>query len=344
MQKRIDVHQRHNIADIAVAAGVSIATVSRVLNQRPDVSSETRDRVLRLIAERGYVSNRTTHSTKETATKLIDLIISGPLDSEYYLEVVRGLDESLNRIGRRLALFTMHNEQRLVEDWQANVAQRCPEGVLLLAPGEQFIYVETLRKLHIPFVAVDDSRELGPDVPSVGATNWRGGMMATEYLLSLGHRRIATISGIPSHLTSKARVAGYRSALEAASIVPESELIRQGDFGHTSGYSQALALLALAEPPTAIVAGCDIQATGIYRALSEHGMHIPRDMSIIGFDDIPSTEWMSPPLTTIRQPLREMGSIAVDLLLQQIAGEPLKSLRVELATSLIVRQSCTPRD
>jgi LacI family transcriptional regulator len=169
-------------------------------------------------------------------------------------------------------------------------------------------------------------------------------MMATEYLLSLGHRRIATISGIPSHLTSKARVAGYRSALEAVGIEPEPELIRQGDFGHTSGYSQALALLALAEPPTAIVAGCDIQATGIYRALSEHGMQVPRDMSIIGFDDIPSTEWMSPPLTTIRQPLREMGSIAVDLLLQQIAGEPLKSLRVELATSLVVRQSCAPRD
>jgi DNA-binding LacI/PurR family transcriptional regulator len=283
------------------------------------------------------------HAPEESATKLIDLIISGPLDSEYYLEVIRGIDESLNRTGRHLALFTMHNEKRLEDDWKAHLAQRCPEGALLLAPGEQFVYVDALHKLHIPFVAVDDSRELGPDVPSVGATNWRGGMMATEYLLSLGHRRIATISGIPSHLTSKARIAGYRSALEAAGIVPETELIRQGDFGHTSGYSQTNALLALAEPPTAIVAGCDIQATGIYRALSEHGMQVPYDMSIIGFDDIPSSEWMSPPLTTIRQPLREMGSIAVDLLLQQIAGEPLKSLRVELATSLVVRQSCAPR-
>ena len=167
--------------------------------------------------------------------------------------------------------------------------------------------------------------------------------MATEYLLSLGHRRIGIISGIPSHLTSKARLAGYRSALEAAGMTPEPALIRQGDFRHTSGYSQTQALLALAEPPTAIVAGCDIQATGIYRALAEHGMHIPHDMSIVGFDDIPSTEWMSPPLTTIRQPLREMGSIAVDLLLQQITGDPLKSLRVELATSLVVRQSCAPR-
>jgi len=334
------VQERHNIADIAAAAGVSIATVSRVLNQRPDVSAETRERVLRVIAERGYVSNRTNHHTKEPATKLIDLIISGPLDSEYYLEVIRGIDESLNRTGRRLTLFTMHNEQRLIEDWLAHVANRCPEGVLLLAHSQHFIYMDALRKLDIPFVVVDDSRELGPDIPSVGATNWRGGLMATEYLLSLGHRRIASISGIPLHLTSQARVAGYRSALEAAGITPEPELIRQGDFRHTSGYSQTHALLALAEPPTAIVAGCDTQATGIYRALAEHGLQVPSDMSVIGFDDIPSTEWMSPPLTTIRQPLREMGSIAVDLLLQQIAGEPLKSLRVELATSLVVRQSC----
>jgi len=248
------VRQRLTIADIAAAAGVSMPTVSRVLNQRPDVSPETRERVLRVIAEHGYISNRTTHPTKEPETKLIDLIIAGPLDSEYYLEVIRGIDESLNRTGRRLALFTMHYEKRLEEDWQAHLAQRCPEGVLLLAPGEQFIYVEALRKLHIPFVVIDDSRELGPDVPSVGATNWRGGLRATEYLLSLGHRRIATISGIPSHLTSKARIAGYRSALEAAGMLPEPELIRQGDFHHTSGYNQTLALLALPEPPTAIVA------------------------------------------------------------------------------------------
>ncbi len=334
--------QRLTIADIAAAAGVSMPTVSRVLHQRPDVSPETRERVLRVIEAHGYVSNRTTHPPKETATKLIDLIISGQLDSEYYLEVIHGIDERLNRTGRRLALFTMHNEKRLVEDWQAHLAQRCPEGVLLLAHSEQFSYIEALRKLQIPFVAVGDSRELGPDVPSVGATNWRGSLMATEYLLSLGHRRIATISGIPFHLTSKARLAGYRSALEAAGMTPEPELIRQGDFRHTSGHSQTLALLALPEPPTAIVAGCDIQATGIYRALSEHGMQVPHDMSIIGFDDIPSTEWMSPPLTTIRQPLREMGSIAVDLLLQQIDGEPLTSLRVELATSLVIRQSCAP--
>jgi len=318
-------------------------TVSRVLHQRPDVSPETRERVLRVLAENGYASHRKAHHPiKEPATKLIDLILPGPLDSEYYLEVIHGIDERLNRTGRRLALFTMHNEKRLEEDWQVHIPQRCPEGVLLLAPGAQFGYVEVLQKLHIPFVVVDDSRELGPDVASVGATNWRGSLIATEYLLSLGHRRIATISGIPSHLTSKARVAGYRSALEATGITPEPEWLRQGDFHHSSGYSQTLALLALPEPPTAIVAGSDIQATGIYRALYERGMDVPKDMSVIGFDDIPSTEWMIPPLTTIRQPLREMGSIAVDLLLQQIAGEPLRSQRVELATSLVIRQSCAP--
>src|SRR5438128_5090095 len=115
-------------------------TVSRVLHQRPDVSPETRERVLRVIAEHGYVSHRTTHPTKETATKLIDLILPGPLDSEYYLEVIHGIDESLNRTGRRLALFTMHHEKRLEEDWQAHLAQQFTVGVLLLAHRNQFRY------------------------------------------------------------------------------------------------------------------------------------------------------------------------------------------------------------
>ncbi len=334
--------KRATIAEIAAEAGVSIPTVSRVLNQRPDVSAETRERVLRVIAAKGYVSNRVPQSTKAAEAKLIELVITTPLDSEYYLEIMRGVDEALNQTGRRLVLCTMHNDPRLVHDWKENLTRRSPEGVLLIAIREPFDYITTLQSAGIPFVAIDDSMALQPEIPSVGATNWGGGLAATEYLLSLGHSRIAAISGIPVHLTSKARLAGYRSALEAAGITPNPALIRQGDFHHSSGYRETTALLALSKPPTAIIASCDIQATGVYRALQEHGLRVPEDVSVVGFDDIPTAEWMSPPLTTIHQPLRKMGLMAVELLLQQLAGEPLTSSRVELATSLVIRQSCAP--
>lgn len=334
--------KRATIAEIAAEAGVSIPTVSRVLNQRPDVSAETRERVLQVIAARGYVSNRVPQLAKGTETKLIELVIRGPLDSEYYLEIVRGIDEMLNQTGRRLVLCTMHNDARLVQDWKEHLAERSPEGVLLLTAGEPYNYITPLQNAAIPFVAIDDSMTFQPDIPSVGATNWGGGLAATQYLLSLGHRRIATISGNATHLTTKARLAGYRSALEAAGVVPDPALMRQGDFHYDSGYRETKTLLSLSEPPTAIVSSCDMQAAGVYSALHEHRLRIPEDMSVIGYDDIPNAKWMSPALTTIHQPLRKMGSMAIELLLQQLAGETLTSSRVELATSLVIRQSCAP--
>ncbi len=166
-------------------------TVSRVLNQRPDVSAETRERVLRVIAERGYVSNRVPQVTKRAETKLIELVITTPLDSEYYLEIIRGVDETLNQTGRRLVLSVTYNDTRLVQDWNEHLVERSPEGVLLIAIREQFDYITALQKAALPFVVIDDSMTFQPDIPSVGATNWGGGLSATEYLLSWAspHRR-----------------------------------------------------------------------------------------------------------------------------------------------------------
>jgi LacI family transcriptional regulator len=199
-----------------------------------------------------------------------------------------------------------------------------------------------LRHHQIPFVVVDHRGELGPDIPSVGATNWLGARTAIEHLLSLGHRRIAIISGPSTHRCSLDRIAGYRVVLEDAGLPINPAFIRPGAFSHEAGYEQTCALLDLPEPPTAIFAGCDAQAMGVYSALRARGLDIPRDISVVGFDDIPIASIVTPTLTTVRQPLMEMGRVATAMLLHLIAGEPLDSTRVELTTNLIVRDSCAP--
>ena len=336
-------NQRLTIAEIAVAAGVSIPTVSKVLNQRPDVALKTRQRIERIIAESGYSHQRVVKTSTDERikqSKTIDLILPSALDSEYGLEILRGIEEVLNQTEYHIALFSMHDKTPREQRWLAEASNRTTDGALLFTLLDRSRHITVLRKRHIPFVIIDDSAQFESETPSVGATNWVGGLMAVEYLLSLGHRRIATITGIPSHLTSRARLAGYYAALEAKNIAFDPNLVRAGDFHHDSGYTQTLSLLDLPVPPTAIFAASDQEAMGVYQALYERNLNIPRDMSVIGFDDIPMALRMSPPLTTIRQPLKEMGRTATQMLLRMIQGLELENVRVDLATSLVVRASC----
>jgi LacI family transcriptional regulator len=180
------------------------------------------------------------------------------------------------------------------------------------------------------------------DVPTIGATNWAGGLSATEHLLSLGHRRIGFIAGPKRLLCSRARLDGYRAGLEAADVPMTDDLIRQGDFYHESGFEGARALLDLVTPPTAIFAASDQMAFGVYEAVRQRGLLVPGDVSVVGFDDLPESQWSSPPLTTVRQPLAEMGMVAARTVLRLAAGEQIEVPRVELATSLVVRDSTTP--
>jgi LacI family transcriptional regulator len=164
--------------------------------------------------------------------------------------------------------------------------------------------------------------------------------MATEYLINLGHRRIGIITGPLALRTSRARLAGYREALESASIPVDSALILEGNYLLGDGYQQTCAMLDRADPPTAIFAGNDAQAAGVYRALYERDIKIPTMMSVVGFDDVTYASQMAPPLTTIRQPLVEIGRMATNMLLRLIEGEALEATHVELSTSLVVRESC----
>jgi len=332
---------RLTIGGLAAAAGVSVPTISRVLNGRPAVAPATRERIQRLIAEHGYVSSRAARALGSGRSGLIDLV-APTLDSDYVFEVIRGVEEALRRSGPRLVLSTTGDEAHSERQWLARVTDGSTDGVILVVALGQSGSLETLRRRGVSFVVVDHRGELGPDVPSVGATNWAGGRAATEHLLSLGHRRIAVIGGPPSHASSNERVAGYRAAMAGSGVAADEALVRMGPFDEEAGYAQARALLDLPRPPTAIFASCDRQAMGVYNAVRAGGLTVPHHISVVGFDDVPLAALVSPALTTVRQPLREMGRVATTMLLRQIAGEPLDSQRVELATTLIVRASSSP--
>lgn len=330
---------RVTISQIAREAGVSITTVSKVLNHMPGVAQETRDRVEGVIAQRQYVQSHAARLLRKSQSGLIDLAIMR-LEGGYDLGIMRGVQDVLETTGHRLVVFATHEDEDLERRWLRRVLEQATDGVLLLLPYERTGLANLLVEHQIPFVAIGDRNDLRAPFPSIGSTIWQGGYTATEYLLSLGHRRIGIITLPLSLRTSRARLAGYREAHEAAGIAVDSELIHEGTYLLGDGYQQTCKLLDLPEPPTAIFAGNDAQAAGVYRALYERDIKIPDMMSVIGFDDVMYSSQMSPPLTTIRQPLVEIGRMAANLLLRQIDGEPLEATHVELSTSLVIRESC----
>ena len=196
----------------------------------------------------------------------------------------------------------------------------------------------------MPAVAVDPAGLPDLDIPTVGATNWSGGLAATEHLTGAGHRRIGFVAGRPGLACSRARLGGYRAGIEAAGIAFDPALVMPGNFDYVSGVEAGTRLLQLDDPPTAVFASSDEMALGVYEATRKRGLRVPEDLSIVGFDDLPQARWASPPLTTVRQPLEEMGRFAVHTVLRLLNDGRLESSKVELATELVVRESTTPRD
>lgn len=333
--------ERFTMAQIAKEVGVSTTTVSKVLNQMPGVGPEMRARILQVIEQHGYVQNHAARHLRKGQSGLIDLVIMR-LEGGYDLGIMRGVQDALEQSGHRLVVFATHEDEELERVWLRDMLDQSTDGVLLLLPYERTGVANTLVEQNIPFVAIGDRNEPTTAFPTIGSTIWHGGYTATEYLISLGHRRIGIVTG-PLHLTtSRARLAGYREALERAEIPVDPALICEGNYLLGDGYQQTCAMLNLPDPPTAIFAGNDAQAAGAYQALYQYDVKIPTAMSVIGFDDVMYAAQMSPPLTTIHQPLVEMGKMAASMLLRLISGVPLDSHHVELSTTLVVRQSCAP--
>ena len=199
-----------------------------------------------------------------------------------------------------------------------------------------------MSSLNVPLVAVDPVGLSTEEVPSIGCTNWAGGFAATEHLLELGHRRIAVIGGPHEMMCSQERIAGYEAAMGRAGIGVSRSLIRHGDFYVEGGSKAAAALLGLRDRPTAIFAGSDEQARGVYDEAHARGLRIPQDLSVVGFDDVDICEWMSPRLTTVRQPLAQMAALAIRTVLQDPPSSGDVPARMELSTTLVVRDSTAP--
>ena len=271
---------------------------------------------------------------------LIDIVFNG-LDSPWAVEILRGVEEwgALHSTG--VAVSSVRHGNARPASWTSALASHDTDGVLLVTSELTEDQLGQLRSAEIPLVVVDPVNPPPADLPSVGATNWAGGLAATDHLLGLGHRRIGAIAGPGDYLCSRARIDGYRSALERAGVPFDPALVRHGDFQHEGGFARGGELLGLRSRPTAIFAGSDQQALGLYEAARRGGLRVPQDLSIVGFDDLPVARWVSPPLTTVRQPLAEMGRTAAQMLGDLIEGLPLRSSRVELSTELIVRESTT---
>lgn len=327
--------------DIASLAGVSIATVSRVLNGRPDVSPATRDLVLQHIRNLGYVSNRNARALASGRTGLIGLTVPY-MHSGFFAAIISGASEALFERDARLVLCpTLHQHDREVTVLE-RLMHGTTDGTLLILPSETKAELRQLQQRGAPFVVIDPSHPLDEGIPVVAAANWSGARVATEHLISLGHRRIGLITGTRDGCASVDRTAGYYSALLAASLPMSPELVREGNFCLEGGTEAAEALLNLPDPPTAIFALNDNMAIGVLRTAHERGLQVPRDLSVVGFDDIDIASVAIPPLTTVAQPLQEMGRLAVTLLYRQIDGQALEAQRVELSTRLVVRDSTAP--
>jgi DNA-binding LacI/PurR family transcriptional regulator len=325
------------IATIASLAGVSVPTVSKVINGRSDVAPETRLRVEATIRDHGYQRS----DRAASRSNLIEVLFH-ELESAWALEIIMGVEQVARENNLAVVLSEMQGRRTPGRGWIEGVLTRRPTGVIAVFSDLSQGLLGQLRTRGIPFVVVDPTGEPLHDTPSVGATNWNGGLAATRHQLGLGHSRIGVISGPPEILCSRARLDGYRAAMDAAGVPVDPDLIRHGAFHVNEGVQEGRALLDLADPPTAIFAGNDLQAFGVYQAARELRLHIPEDLSVVGFDDLPVASWVGPPLTTIRQPLFQMAVTAARQVLMLARGEKPSQTRVELATELVVRESTAP--
>lgn len=338
---------RTTLATVAASAGVSVATVSKVLNGRHDVAPATRAKVADLLARHDYVGRSGQPPGAPSRSRpSVELVFDDALNA-YAMEVVQGVLDAGAEADVAVALSARSRAGRGAEArhpmaWAHDLAAAGRQAVITMVDALTVRHVTALARLRLPIVVVDPVELPHARVTSVGSTNFAGGVAATRHLLELGHRCIGYIVGPGTATPSQARLHGFRAAMEAAGVPVPDDVVVAGHFRYQDGIDAGASLLDRPDRPTAVFAGCDEAAVGLVEAARLRGLRVPEDLSVVGFDDTQLARYASPPLTTVRQPLREMGGVALRTALRLAAGERLDSHHVELATELVIRHSTAP--
>ncbi|MFC3893106.1 LacI family DNA-binding transcriptional regulator [Lentzea rhizosphaerae] len=330
MERKIEhVKQRASLRDIAAETGVSIATVSRVLNDHVNVAPRTRDLVLQAVERR----------RQETPARTRTVYVRCPyVLTDYFGLIVSSIAETLKLHGLRLLLDAGESGQHS-DALKALPGQDDVDAAILILPPEEGDELVALSQAGFPFVVVDPRTPPPPDIAAVSAAHSSGARAIADHLIGLGHRDIAVIAGPEEWLAGDARLAGHRAALAKAGVLLTPDRLRHVEPTTAHGRRAAAELLDLNPRPTAIVCFNDKVAVGTLQAARERCLRVPEDLSVAGFDDIDLAEATDPRLTTVRQPLQEMGSIAVTQLMRVLDGHRPEALHIELATTLVVRDS-----
>jgi LacI family transcriptional regulator len=323
------------IQDVAKKARVSVSTVSRVLNGKADVASETQNRILSVIDDLDYATNLAARSMRSRKKNLVGLIMPD-IAYPFAIEVMKGVNRAIAESEFDLLVYTTGDVRKSgrashEQKYVSLLTNSISDGVILVAPVADELNSDA------PIVSIDPLAS-HPNYPTVHATNYRGAVDATEYLLRLGHRRIGYISGRAGLESSNRRLKGYRDTLEKAGLPIDEALIASGDYTTATGASGTRLLLALEKPPTAIFASNDQMAMGVYQVAEEKGLRIPEDVSVVGFDNITESKYMG--LTTVDQFISEMGYVATQMLIKIINGLPLEDKTYQMQTQLVIRRSC----
>ncbi|QAY64913.1 LacI family transcriptional regulator [Xylanimonas allomyrinae] len=327
---------RVTITDVARAAGVSVATVSKVVNGRYGVAATTAERVLEVVAHLGYETSLVASSLRRSRTNVIGILLAG--FDPFATEILKGISAEAVGKGYELLAYSGAISDDNAVGWERRSLSRLGgtliDGAIILTPT---VNVPTA---SVPVVAVDP--HTGSGGPStVDCDNIEGARAATRHLIDLGHRRIAHVRGRTDLESARLREQGYRESLEDAGIPYDPDLVRDGGYRAAWATDAARELLSLDDPPTAIFAANDLSAFGVMEVARERGLRVPQDLSVVGFDDIPEAASASPRLTTIAQPLQEMGMRAVTMLIALLEGRRIET-HVQLPSQLVIRKSTAP--
>jgi LacI family transcriptional regulator len=330
---------RTRIEDVAAAAGVSMKTVSRVLNNEPNVREETRQRVIEAVGRLQYRPNASARSLAGQRSYVVALVYNNP-SRNYLMEIQSGVLDACQAHHYNLVLAPVGGRGPVAGDIRAVFEHHAPDGVLLIPPlTDDATVLGYLQEHGVPFACVSPhstARRIGVTMDERAAVHE---LMA--HLFALGHRRIGHIQGHPMHGACQWRHEGYREALQQAGIDYDPALVVEGEFVFESGVRGANRLLDLPEPPTAIFAANDDSAAGVIRVAGERGLSVPRDLSVCGFDDTPIARHIFPALSTVRQPTTDMGELATLQLLERIRA-PAAGRMLQVRHTLLLRESTGP--